>query len=103
MAGSHIWRSLCRLEDQRFLAGQGRYVEDIDALGELYGIVLRSSDGHALIEAIDAEATRAMPGGGHFSPQSIVRCRAARRGTGGSLSARRAAACGKGPRSRPAM
>jgi aerobic carbon-monoxide dehydrogenase large subunit len=62
MTGDHIGRSLHRLEDQRFLTGQGRYVDDIAAPGQLHGIVLRSPHGHASIEGIDAAVARAMPG-----------------------------------------
>ncbi|MBV8456681.1 MAG: xanthine dehydrogenase family protein molybdopterin-binding subunit, partial [Acetobacteraceae bacterium] len=62
MTGDHIGRSLRRLEDERFLTGQGRYVDDIAVLGQLHGVVLRSPHGHALIEEIDVAAARAMPG-----------------------------------------
>ncbi|HYU12287.1 MAG TPA: xanthine dehydrogenase family protein molybdopterin-binding subunit, partial [Stellaceae bacterium] len=62
MNGGHIGRSLRRLEDARFLTGQGHYVDDIDLAGQLHGIVLRSPHGHAAIEGIDAAAARAMPG-----------------------------------------
>ena len=60
--GDHIGRSLHRLEDRRFLTGQGRYVNDVALLGQLHGVVLRSPHGHALIEGIDDAAARAMPG-----------------------------------------
>jgi aerobic carbon-monoxide dehydrogenase large subunit len=62
MTEAHIGRSLRRLEDTRFLTGQGHYVDDIDMPGQLHGIVLRSPHGHAAIEAIDTAAARAMPG-----------------------------------------
>jgi aerobic carbon-monoxide dehydrogenase large subunit len=62
MAEGHIGRSLRRLEDARFLIGQGRYVDDIAVPGELHGVVLRSPHGHASIEGIDTAAARAMPG-----------------------------------------
>src|SRR5438094_2880756 len=62
MNGGHIGRSLRRLEDKRFLTGQGRYVDDMNVPGQLYGIVLRSPHGHAAIEGIDTAAARAMPG-----------------------------------------
>jgi len=62
MKGGQIGRSLRRLEDQRFLTGQGRYLDDIDLPGELYGVVLRSPHGHAAIEGIDTASARAMPG-----------------------------------------
>ena len=42
MTGDHIGRSLRRLEDERFLTGQGCYVDDIAVPGQLYGVVLRS-------------------------------------------------------------
>src|SRR3954468_12718312 len=58
----HIGRPLRRLEDDRFLTGQGRYVDDIDLPGQLHGIVLRSPYGHAAIDAIDIAAAGAMPG-----------------------------------------
>jgi carbon-monoxide dehydrogenase large subunit len=62
MTGDHIGRSLRRLEDARFLTGQGRYVDDIAVSGQLYGFVLRSPHGHASIEGIDAAPARAMLG-----------------------------------------
>jgi carbon-monoxide dehydrogenase large subunit len=62
MTGGPIGRSLRRLEDQRFLTGQGRYVDDIDVPGRLHGIVLRSPHGHAAIEDIDSAAARTIPG-----------------------------------------
>jgi hypothetical protein len=62
MNGGPIGHSLRRLEDRRFLVGQGRYVDDVDMRGQLHGVVLRSPYGHALIEGIDAADARAMPG-----------------------------------------
>ncbi len=62
MNGGHIGRSLRRLEDNRFLTGQGRYVDDFDLPGQLHAVVLRSPHGHAAIEGIDTAAARAMPG-----------------------------------------
>ena len=51
-----------RVEDQRFLTGQGRFVADVDMPGMLHAVVLRSPHAHARIAAIDTEAARAMPG-----------------------------------------
>ncbi|MBV9018787.1 MAG: xanthine dehydrogenase family protein molybdopterin-binding subunit, partial [Alphaproteobacteria bacterium] len=62
MKKAQIGRSLRRLEDARFLTGQGRYVDDIDLPGQLHGVVLRSPHGHAVIEGIDIAAARAIPG-----------------------------------------
>ncbi len=57
-----IGRALPRFEDARFLRGEGRFVEDIDALGQLYGYVVRSLHAHAEIAGIDTSAARALPG-----------------------------------------
>src|SRR5579872_6156509 len=73
MADGLIGRSLPRREDARFLRGRGRFVEDFDGSGQLYGYVLRSPHGHAMIEAIDAAAARAMPGvGGVFTAADLA-------------------------------
>jgi carbon-monoxide dehydrogenase large subunit len=57
-----IGRSIRRVEDQRFLTGQGRYVDDIASPDCLWGHVLRSPHAHATIERIDVAAAKAMPG-----------------------------------------
>src|SRR5947207_2163928 len=62
MNEAQIGRSLRRLEDSRFLTGQGRYVDDINLPGQLHGILLRSPYGHAAIDGIDTAAAGAMPG-----------------------------------------
>ncbi len=62
MSGVQIGHSLRRLEDRRFLTGQGSYVDDLDSPGQLHAVVLRSPYGHAAIEGIDIAAARAMPG-----------------------------------------
>src|ERR1700686_1531692 len=62
MTEARIGWSLRRLEDRRFLTGQGCYVDDTDVPGQLHGIVVRSPYGHAAIEGIDTAAARAMPG-----------------------------------------
>ncbi|HEX3883021.1 MAG TPA: xanthine dehydrogenase family protein molybdopterin-binding subunit [Stellaceae bacterium] len=62
MDGDQIGRSLRRFEDERFLRGRGRYVDDSDAAGQLHAVVLRSPHGHALIEGIETAAAAALPG-----------------------------------------
>ncbi|HVH82263.1 MAG TPA: xanthine dehydrogenase family protein molybdopterin-binding subunit, partial [Stellaceae bacterium] len=57
-----IGRSLRRIEDVRFLRGEGRFVEDINASGQLHAVVLRSPHGHAEIAGIDAAAAGALSG-----------------------------------------
>ena len=62
MPEGSIGRSLPRREDERFLRGRGRFVEDVETGGQLHSYVLRSPHGHAVIVAIDAAAARDMPG-----------------------------------------
>ena len=62
MTENQIGRSVRRLEDIRFLLGQGRYVDDIARSGELHAHVLRSPHAHALVARIDATAARALTG-----------------------------------------
>ena len=57
-----IGQSLRRLEDERFLTGRGRYIEDIDLPGQAWMHVVRSPHAHAALNGIDADAARAMPG-----------------------------------------
>ncbi len=62
MQNRQIGRSLVRLEDARFLRGEGRFVEDVDAPGQLHLHVVRSPHAHAEIAGIDTSAARALPG-----------------------------------------
>lgn len=57
-----IGQPLRRLEDQRFLTGQGRYVEDIVFPDQAFAQVVRSPHAHARILGIDLTAARATPG-----------------------------------------
>jgi carbon-monoxide dehydrogenase large subunit len=58
----HIGAPLARKEDQRFLTGYGRYVEDIEIPGALHACFVRSPHPHARIRSIDTDAARACPG-----------------------------------------
>jgi carbon-monoxide dehydrogenase large subunit len=51
-----------RKEDRRFIAGAGRYLDDIAIPGQAYAYILRSPHGHAALKAIDASAAKAAPG-----------------------------------------
>jgi aerobic carbon-monoxide dehydrogenase large subunit len=53
---------LKRREDQRFITGKGRYLDDIQMPGMTYMAVLRSPYAHARILGIDTAAAAAMPG-----------------------------------------
>ena len=57
-----IGQSIRRLEDARFLLGEGRYVADIDVARQLYGHVLRSPHAHARIRGVEIAAALASPG-----------------------------------------
>src|SRR5918911_2146195 len=51
-----------RLEDDRMLAGRGKYVSDWNLPHQAYGVFLRSDRAHADIVALDAAAALAHPG-----------------------------------------
>ena len=51
-----------RFEDQRFLTGQGRYVDDIAPEGALFAFVFRSPVAHATLTALDVSEARAAVG-----------------------------------------
>ena len=57
-----IGRAMRRVEDARFLRGEGRYVDDIAEPGLLHAVVVRSPHGHAAIAGIDTTAAVALPG-----------------------------------------
>ena len=51
-----------RVEDQRFVRGQGNYVDDVNLPGMLHSAILRSPFAHAKINGIDTSAAEALPG-----------------------------------------
>lgn len=57
-----IGRSLRRLEDERFLTGAGRYIDDVTLPGMLHAVFVRSPHAHADIGGIDIAAASTMPG-----------------------------------------
>ncbi len=57
-----IGQPVRRVEDQRFLTGRARYVDDIQLPQMLHGAVVMSPHAHARIKSIDASAALAMPG-----------------------------------------
>jgi aerobic carbon-monoxide dehydrogenase large subunit len=59
---SGIGASVKRREDFRLLTGQGRFVDDFNAPGQVYATFVRSPHAHAELGAIDALAARAVPG-----------------------------------------
>ena len=57
-----IGQSPTRLEDQRLLTGQGRFLDDINYDRQLRAVILRSPHAHAKILSIDTAAAKAAPG-----------------------------------------
>ena len=62
-AGNPIgFGSMKRVEDQRFVRGQGNYIDDVNLPGMLHSAILRSPFAHARIKSIDTSAAEALPG-----------------------------------------
>ena len=57
-----IGQPVRRVEDQRFLTGRSRYVDDIQLPHMLHGAVVMSPHAHARIRGIDTAAAQSMPG-----------------------------------------
>ncbi len=62
MAKFGIGQAVRRVEDHRFLRGQGRYVDDIRLPGECHGVTVLSPHAHARIKGVDASKAKAAPG-----------------------------------------
>ena len=62
MTDTGIGAPVRRKEDQRFITGQGRYVDDFNRPGQAYAYFLRSPHAHATIRSIDTGAALTMPG-----------------------------------------
>src|SRR6266850_4991902 len=57
-----IGQPVRRVEDQRFLTGRSRYVDDIQLPHMLHGAVVMSPHAHALIKKIDTSKAMSSPG-----------------------------------------
>ena len=62
MGARNVGAAVQRLEDDRLLRGQGRYVDDINLHGQLAVAFVRSSEAHAKIKSIDFSAALALEG-----------------------------------------
>ncbi|HEX8666490.1 MAG TPA: xanthine dehydrogenase family protein molybdopterin-binding subunit [Beijerinckiaceae bacterium] len=62
MTATGIGAAVRRKEDQRFVTGTGRYVDDLTRPGQAYAYFLRSPHAHANIRSIDAAPAKARPG-----------------------------------------
>jgi aerobic carbon-monoxide dehydrogenase large subunit len=57
-----IGKRVCRVEDARFLMGEGRYVDDVSLPNLAYASIVRSPHAHARVIRVDVEAARSAPG-----------------------------------------
>ena len=80
-----IGQAVRRVEDERFLKGEGQYVDDIVLPGMAYGVCVRSQHAHARLTDIDLSDARAAPG--VVGVLGIEDCRAAGLGPIPSMTA----------------
>ncbi|MBI4494262.1 MAG: xanthine dehydrogenase family protein molybdopterin-binding subunit [Chloroflexi bacterium] len=74
MGAKYFGASVPRREDPRFLAGAGRYLDDLQLPGLLHAAFLRSPHGHARIHAIRAGRARQLAGVyGVFTFETLAR------------------------------
>src|SRR5262245_42491180 len=57
-----IGQSVRRVEDQRFITGRGRYVDDVNLPHQCYAAVVYSPHAHARLVRVDATKAKAAPG-----------------------------------------
>src|SRR5438445_69090 len=62
MGAKYFGAAVRRLEDPRFLRGEGRFVDDVTLPGVLHAAFLRSTHAHATIVKIRTEAAKQKPG-----------------------------------------
>jgi aerobic carbon-monoxide dehydrogenase large subunit len=62
MAKFGIGQAVRRVEDQRFITGHGRYIDDINLAGQAYGALVLSPHAHARIKRVDTAKAKAAPG-----------------------------------------
>ena len=60
--GKYIGKSVKRVEDPRFIQGQGKYVANLKLPNMAHVTILRSPHGHANIKSINTDAAKAMEG-----------------------------------------
>jgi aerobic carbon-monoxide dehydrogenase large subunit len=57
-----VGQPVSRKEDPVRLRGEGRYTDNLNLSGQLYGVLVRSRMAHGELRSIDADAAREMPG-----------------------------------------
>ena len=58
--GDLIGKSVKRVEDNRFIKGEGRYTDDFNMDNQTYAIYVRSPHAHANIKGVDTSKAEAM-------------------------------------------
>ena len=58
----YIGKSVKRVEDKRFITGQGKYTDDIKMPGMVHAYILRSPYAHATVNSIDIDAAKRAEG-----------------------------------------
>src|SRR6266849_4778340 len=62
MGAKYFGAAVRRVEDPRFLRGEGRYLDDVKVAGLLHAAFLRSPHAHAALRGIRTERARSAPG-----------------------------------------
>jgi len=62
MSETGIGVAVKRVEDLRFLTGNGHYTDDINQLGQSHAWILRSPHAHAKLNAVDTTKADSAPG-----------------------------------------
>ncbi len=57
-----VGQPVSRKEDPVLLRGEGRYTDDLNLVGQLYGVMVRSRIAHGVLRALDTAAARDLPG-----------------------------------------
>jgi len=55
-----VGQPVSRKEDPVLLRDEGRYTDDLNLSGQLYGVMVRSRIAHGVLRSIDADAAREM-------------------------------------------
>jgi carbon-monoxide dehydrogenase large subunit len=57
-----VGQPVSRKEDPVLLRGEGRYTDDLNRAGQLYGVMVRSRIAHGILRGMETDAARDMPG-----------------------------------------
>ena len=60
--GDLIGKSVKRVEDNRFLKGEGKYTDDFNMQHQTFAVYVRSPHAHANLVSVDISAAKAMAG-----------------------------------------